>query len=130
MVELEATTVIFLLLIHFLADFCLQTSDQSINKSTSNKWLFYHVGTYSLIWLIAMYAWIDIFHEALSFAIVTFIFHYATDYATSRIAKKFFDAKDYHNGFVVVGFDQLLHAIQLIYTYLFLEKYFWMGELF
>ena len=118
MMELEATTVIFLLLIHFLADFGLQTHEQAINKSTSNLWLFYHVGTYSLVWLIAMYTFSNLFIESLAFAIITFIFHFGTDYVTSRLAKKFFDDKDFHNGFVVVGFDQLLHAIQLIYVLL------------
>ena len=130
MMEIEATTIIFLLVIHFLADFALQTHEQASNKSTSNKWLFYHVGTYSLIWLLAMYSYIDIFSEALIFACITFVFHFATDYITSRLAKKFFDVKDYHNGFVVVGFDQLLHIIQLVYTYIILENVYWLDRLF
>jgi Protein of unknown function (DUF3307) len=130
MMEIEATTIIFLLVIHFLADFALQTHEQATNKSTSNKWLFYHVGTYSLIWLLAMYSYIDIFSEALIFACITFVFHFATDYVTSRLAKKFFDVKDYHNGFVVVGFDQLLHIIQLVYTYIILENAYWLDRLF
>ena len=128
--ELEATTVIFLLLIHFLADFGLQTHDQAINKSTSNLWLFYHVGVYSIVWLIAMYSFTDIFIESLVFTIITFICHFGTDYITSRISKKFFAKDDYHNGFVVVGFDQLLHAIQLIYTYIILDNYFFYYDLF
>jgi hypothetical protein len=48
--------------------------------------------------------------------------HFATDYVTSRIAKVFFDSGDYHNGFVVVGFDQILHYIQLFLSYMLLSK--------
>lgn len=49
--------IIFILLIHFLADFGLQTHEQATKKgegkSLFNKWLFYHVGVYTLIWSIA-----------------------------------------------------------------------------
>lgn len=110
--------LIYILLIHFLADFGLQTHEQAINKSTDNKYLFYHVSVYSLIWFIAVLPMDFVF--ALQFTTVTFIFHYLTDFITSRIGKKFWDKKDMHNGFVVVGFDQLLHYIQLWLTF----KYF------
>jgi len=103
------------MLIHFLADFGLQTNDQAINKSTSSDWLFKHVGVYSLIWLIAT---IPIFGVwSILFAWVTFITHFITDYCTSRTGKPFLDKKDLHNGFVVVGFDQMIHFITLYYTF-------------
>lgn len=108
--------LIAILLIHFLADFGLQTHEQATNKSISHKWLFYHVGVYSIIWFIAclmFFSW----QFALAFSFITFIFHYITDFATSRIGKPFWEAKDLHNGFVVVGFDQMLHYIQLYLTF-------------
>lgn len=109
---------IYILLIHFLADFGLQTHEQALNKSTSFKWLFYHVGVYSLIWFIAMLFMFG--SGAFVFAAITFVMHFCTDAITSRLVKKFFDKKDFHNGFVVIGFDQLLHYLQLYYTYTFL----------
>jgi hypothetical protein len=53
----------------------------------------------------------------LLFGAITFVAHFITDYATSRIGKPFWEKKDYHTGFVVVGADQVLHYLQLIYTY-------------
>jgi hypothetical protein len=115
---------IFILLIHFLADFALQTDDQAKGKSTDIKWLFYHVGVYSIIWLMASWFYFGDFRPALIFALITFAAHYITDYTTSRIGKPFWDKGDYHNGFVVVGFDQILHYLQLYYTFKLISLYF------
>ena len=122
---IELKVVFFLIIVHFLADFCLQTHEQAINKSSSNKYLFYHVGTYSLAWFFAMWGFCGIWQMAFMFATMTFSLHFATDYVTSRISKKFFEAKDFHNGFVVVGFDQVLHYFQLLVTFVFLNGIKW-----
>ena len=107
---------ITMILIHFLADFGLQTHEQATNKSSSNKWLFYHVGTYSLIWFFAAFMISDSWGPSLLFAVITFIAHFTTDYITSRIGKPFWENKLLHDGFVVVGFDQVLHMVQLWFT--------------
>lgn len=112
---------LYILLIHFLADFGLQTHDQATLKGTNNKWLTYHVGVYSLIWLIASYIYFGDIWGAILFSYITFIFHWATDWCTSRIGKPFWEKKDFHNGFVVVGFDQILHYLQLYLTFKFID---------
>lgn len=119
---IEVKTVLFLIIVHFLADFALQTHNQATKKSSSNLYLSYHVGTYSLTWLFAMWAYTGNFGIAAYFAITSFAAHWITDYTTSRISKKFFEAQDYHNGFVVVDYDQTIHLFQLIVTYLYLPK--------
>ncbi len=111
--------IILGLLIHFLADFGLQTHEQATLKSSNSEMLTYHVGIYSLIWFIFILS-ITSLNSAYLFAIITFGIHWLTDYITSKISKSFFDKKDFHNGFVVVGFDQLLHYTQLFYTYKFI----------
>ncbi len=111
---------LYILLIHFLADFGLQTHEQATNKGKGNKWLLYHVGVYSIIWFIASYIYFNSLNNALLFSIVTFVFHFATDWITSRIGKPFWEKQDLHNGFVVVGFDQVLHYVQLHYTFKFI----------
>jgi len=116
------STLIFILLIHFLADFGLQTHDQATSKSTSIKWLTYHVGVYSIMWLFAAFYYFGALDLALKFALITFFFHWVTDFVTSRIGKPFWDKQDFHNGFVVVGFDQVLHYVQLVLTLLILEQ--------
>jgi hypothetical protein len=114
---MEISVFIFILLIHFLADFGLQTHQQATLKNSDNKYLAYHVGVYSLIWLLALISYGISFKEAAEFAVFTFIFHFITDFVTSRIGNPFWEKNDYHNGFVVVGFDQVLHYIQLIYCW-------------
>ena len=113
------STLVFILLIHFLADFGLQTHEQATKKSTSLKWLTYHVGVYSIMWLLASWFLFDSLYLASVFALITFVCHWVTDLLTSRIGKPFWDEQDFHNGFVVVGFDQVLHYVQLVGTLLF-----------
>jgi hypothetical protein len=114
---MEISVFIFILLIHFLADFGLQTHQQATLKSSEEKFLFYHVGVYSVIWFVAILSYGFAAENALLFTLVTFLFHYLTDWITSRVGKPFWKNDDFHNGFVVVGFDQLLHYIQLIMTW-------------
>ena len=113
---------IFMLLIHFLADFGLQTHEQATKKgegtSFYNKWLFYHVGVYTLIWSVALLilplpAVENPVVRWVLFTVYVFITHYITDWITSRTSKPFFSNGDFHNGFVVVGFDQLVHYLTL-----------------
>jgi membrane-bound metal-dependent hydrolase YbcI (DUF457 family) len=106
-----------ILLIHFLADFGLQTHEQSQLKSYSLTYLFYHVGVYSLVITLSVFVYSGDFEVSFKFGMLTFLLHYLTDFITSRIGKPFWEKEDYHNGFVVVGFDQVLHYIQLIYTF-------------
>lgn len=114
---------ILILIIHFLGDFVLQTNQQAQGKGEGsnlwNKWLAYHVGTYTMVWslvywilpidpqITSVWGWI-------TFIILIGVPHYLTDWCTSRIGKPFWKSGDLHNGFVVVGFDQVIHYISLI----------------
>ena len=120
---IELKIVFYILLIHFLGDFGLQTHEQATNKSKKGgeKYLFFHVLTYSLVWFGAsMILFTDVW-DMVNFTVITFLAHFMTDYITSRIASGFFAKDDYHNGFVVIGFDQLLHYGQLLLTYMLLK---------
>ncbi len=107
-----------LLVVHFVADFMLQTHWQAQNKSKSNDALGRHVGVYTLVLgtaatliflkysIPAVLAW-----TALNGAL-----HFATDYFTSRWTSKLYAKGDWHNFFVVVGLDQLIHQFTLAGT--------------
>jgi hypothetical protein len=108
--------LLIMLVGHFYADFVTQSHKQATNKATSKKYLTMHVLTYSF----AITAFIVFFlpiQKTFLFLIITFLAHWITDYFTSKLARKYFDKKDYHNGFVVVGADQMLHYIQLYLTF-------------
>lgn len=108
--------------IHWVADFILQTRWQALNKSHNFNALMGHTLTYSGVW----FAWVAVycnylgmnwFNKAAIFWMITLILHSITDLITSQLTSYFFGKKDYHNGFVIVGLDQMLHYAQLIWLY-------------
>lgn len=117
-----APLLVFFVLIHFLADFALQTHEQATGKSKEWKPLLQHTSVYSLVITLGMYIWFGSWWVCLIFGIITFIAHTATDYITSRISSYYFQKDDYHNGFVVIGFDQVLHYLQLWFTFILISQ--------
>lgn len=116
-------TVIFILAIHWFADFVMQTDKQAKGKSRQWKWLLSHTVTYSLFWFIPT---LIIFNlnslSAIYFVIITFVIHTSQDYITSRINLRLHQQNKIHEFFISVGFDQLLHFIQLLLTYNILHE--------
>lgn len=106
-----------LLAVHQVADFVLQTHWQASNKSKDNEALLKHVGTYTFVLFLVVPFIFP--HDAYSawflFVIANSILHFMTDYITSRASSRLF-GKDWHNFFVVVGFDQLIHQATLAVT--------------
>ncbi len=110
-----------LLLIHWFADFVLQTHWQAQNKSKNNEALARHVLVYALFlgaWSFGAFvltpkttvlAW-------LSFVILNGLLHFVTDWCTSRWSSKLYAKQDWHNFFVVIGLDQLIHQFTLALT--------------
>lgn len=109
--------IVSLLLMHWFADFVLQTRYQAINKSRSIKALLTHTSIYSLFWFIL---WPILGINTLYFVGITFICHTITDYFTSRINAKLYNENKIYEFFVSIGFDQWLHHAQLIITYNYL----------
>lgn len=109
--------IYWILIIHFVGDFLLQTDWQAKNKSTSLEALTYHVLVYSTTISVLSIPYLTNSRQFLALFIITAVAHFITDAVTSRIVKKYFAKEDHHNGFVVIGFDQALHYIQLILTF-------------
>lgn len=112
--------VILIIVIHWMADFVFQTDWMAKNKSKSWKALLLHTGVYSLAWL--PFSIITFGPNGWKFLVATFIAHTLTDYFTSRLNGKLWAENKIHYFFVSVGFDQILHYIQLLITYYLLIK--------
>ena len=119
-----------ILLIHWIADFVLQTDEQAKGKSKHWRPLIEHTLSYSFIWLCLLPVYVLFIvgienyapWSGFIFVVVTFICHTVTDYFTSRLNSRLWLKGDSHNFFVSVGFDQILHYVQLFLTYQILLK--------
>lgn len=122
-----------ILIIHWIADFVFQKETWAKNKSKKWDALLIHTITYSFIWLCAaliidLYTMLKIniwyfeVYQVQMFVLITFITHTITDYFTSRLNSKLWAKGKTHLFFVSIGFDQILHYIQLFTTYYLLKS--------
>lgn len=118
--------------IHWVADFVLQTDWQAKNKSKNFGALLEHTLVYYFVWLITgltlnYFGFLEFINfntdKVVIFSTITFIFHTLTDYFTSRLNSKLWGKGDVHNFFVSIGFDQVLHYVQLFGTLALLILY-------
>jgi len=118
---INLSIVFTLIFSHWIFDFIMQSDEEAKGKSSSNYWLLSHTFKYSILWFpIIMVLMCP--YEAVIFVLVIFIAHTITDYFTSRLNTKLYNKGDIHNFFVSVGFDQVLHYVQLLLTYYYLTK--------
>ena len=117
---MELKLIFWIFIIHFVADFLLKTDWQAKNKSSNWDALGYHVLVYSFAVSILSIPFLSEVWQFFALYTITGICHLITDAITSRISKKYFDKQDYHNGFVIVGMDQVFHYIQLFLTFNFI----------
>ena len=105
-----------ILLWHWFLDFIIQRDIDARNKWRSDQHLNNHLLTYSLGWFIMLWPFFgsDI---ALGFTVITALVHGPTDWITSRISHYYFVREKYKQGFITVGFDQILHYVQLYLTF-------------
>lgn len=119
-----------IIIVHFIADFICQHNEWAENKKNAylkGTWkpLLKHTVTYSLVWFFALVIPFG-FYTALFFTLNTFILHTITDYITSVVVGRKFDKGHYGSpipnfgAFTIIGFDQVLHYVQLGLTWYWL----------
>lgn len=108
--------LLFYLLLHWYADFVVQTRKQQTSKSSNNLQLLAHTGSYGLIMTICTYVLYlsnsfgaQYWYIPLIFGLIQFVTHTVIDWVTSRINKKLWNDGYVHEFFVMIGFDQLIH---------------------
>ena len=121
------TIIIYILFIHFIADFLFQNSWMAKNKSSNNFPLFVHVLLYSFILLIPSFFIFKSPELAWYFAIINGILHYCVDYITSKLSSYMYKTNQMGTNYLpnisfwsVIGFDQFLHSIMLLSTLFYL----------
>lgn len=100
--------VVWLLFIHWVADFVFQSDWMAKNKSKSNDALLIHCFAYGAV--------IGVMTLNPLFGLINGTIHFPVDYVTSRINSKLWEAKQVHWFFVSIGFDQFIHFVTLILT--------------
>ena len=105
------TIALAIIWVHFFADFLLQSDRVALGKSSSNRILLWHVALYS--WPFLWWGWL--------FALVNGVLHFATDWCSSRVTRRLWQAEQRHWFFVVIGLDQALHLTALFVTWHWLQ---------
>lgn len=118
--------IFFIIFVHWIGDFVFQADWMAKDKSSHSYALIAHTIVYTLIWVLALGFYVMSGSTTVSatgfglFVLFTFLTHTATDYYTSRTNKQLWEAKDVHNFFVSIGFDQCLHYLQLFICFKYL----------
>ena len=118
-------TVSTVLIVHWIFDFFLQTNWQATNKSKNNYALAQHVKVYSIGLLLLGFLNLNMFDHTwmmIGFVAVNAVAHFFVDYVTSRASSSLYAKGELHDFFVTVGFDQLLHYLTILGTFVFFAK--------
>lgn len=127
-----------IIVLHYIGDFIFQDEEWAVNKSKSFICLIRHTLTYSFLWFVSSYLLFRYYEGhgssesligSMLFFTITLFFHTVTDYYTSRITSNLFAKKKLGSpipnlgAFSMIGFDQILHYLQLFTTYYFVTKF-------
>ncbi len=105
---------------HFVGDWVLQSHNMASKKSKDWGILALHVAIHTAVvtviplifWILGAFSIINV----LLYFVFNYVVHFIIDAITSRINSKLWMKQDWHNFFVMIGFDQLLHALTLLFS--------------
>lgn len=100
--------ILWVLFVHLIADFFLQTNWMAQNKSKRFDALYLHILVYWMTFLL--------FTLSPIYAIVNAAIHLVVDFFTSRINSYLYQYYDRHWFFCGIGVDQFIHSTCLIAT--------------
>jgi hypothetical protein len=103
------STAMLIFLIHFVADFCLQTEWMALGKSKYWSPLLAHIATYTAVCLLISPLFLP-FWVAILWSVTNGLCHLVVDYFSSRAMRRAREAGNNSRFFLLLGFDQLCHA--------------------
>ena len=98
---------------HFIADFVLQPREMAKNKSKHFGYLMAHC----LIYSATFWVYLDI-----KLIGIMFSSHLVIDFISSRVTARLWKEKDIHGFFTIIGLDQFLHTMVIVYVWYFIFK--------
>lgn len=104
---------------HFIGDFVFQSDYHAKNKSKDALILAEHVLLYSIPFILIS----ALIPVSLMWIFVNAIFHFITDFCTSKISSKLWSENKPHYFFVTIGADQAIHLTTLFVSYYLLHSY-------
>ncbi len=107
-------------ILHFIADFLLQSREVATNKSSNINYLLTHCGILGVVFILGLYSFIGF--NAIILACLNTIIHGAIDWNIWKVYKYFRRKEDIKTFkywedslfYATIGFDQLLHSLTLI----------------
>lgn len=126
------TLISFLFLFHFISDFVLQPDKIAKTKSKKISSLLIHIAIYGSSFFVMSLVTSLFFKGVLNLPIVTLVvyclvnswLHLMVDFVTSKVTSYLWKEGRVHDFFVVIGIDQLLHNLCLIWTLVIFLKLF------
>lgn len=131
MISIEA--IISFIILHWFADYVMQPGEWAVNKSKSIFALLKHTSTYTVIFCLLTL--VNPLTPMIGtdwgiFTITTFVLHTLTDYVTSKWSSLQYQRGNFGTSvprgmdfFVTLGFDQVLHGLQIFITYWYLTSW-------
>lgn len=111
---MEFWIVIYILFVHYVADFIFQTNWMALNKSKSNLALLSHVATYSVLLFVGLSLYFGLTSNVFLLVLINGFAHFTTDYITSRMNAYFWTHEKRSYFWWTIGGDQFLHQSTLI----------------
>ena len=114
--------LIVLFIVHWLFDYVFQTREIANSKWTDINKLFQHTVLYSLgpafftLGIVIFAGYHAKPGMITMFVFMNLVFHFLTDFFTSKATHMLWEQKKEHAFFVVLGLDQLLHITALLST--------------
>ena len=111
--------VLYILFLHWVADFVCQSRWMGENKSKHILPLLAHIVVYGVVLLLGLFVGNIVQQFSSPFDIMVFcainaIMHLAVDFWTSKATHVLWERKNVYGFFTVIGFDQFLHSVCLI----------------
>ncbi len=107
--------LLWIFLLHTIADFVFQTRWMAENKSKNMAALFYHIMEYTFVIFLGITIIMGI-KFGLIYSIINGIIHLITDFITSKISSYAYKSNKNKLFWTMIGFDQLIHISSLLIT--------------